>query len=250
MAKDAAAKKLEIARLNARRMAGSVNDNEYLRELYRAEIKQLEARRAILRSDLEKTAVKAPVTGPVLEKYVENRRVLVPGTPILKIGDLDTMEIECDVLSEEVGRIHEGARVEIRGKALNGWALQGTVKRIYPSAFKKLSSLGIEQQRVKTLIDFDNTNPGFRAGTRLDVRIITEESRDTLVVPERATFRRQGRWYVFAVEDGKARLREVTIGLKNDTWAEILDGLSETDTIITEPTNSIEEGSRVRGKAP
>ena len=58
-------------------------------------------------------------------------------------------------MSEEVGRIEAGDPVEIFGKALQGQTLQGEVTRIYPAAFKKISSLGIEQQRVKVLIAYD-----------------------------------------------------------------------------------------------
>lgn len=249
LAEQAASKNLEIARLNARRTAGSVDDNEYLREVYQAEVEALEAQRAVLESDLRKSEIRAPVAGPVLEKYVENRRVMAPGSPLLKVGDLATMEIESDILSEEVGRVREGAPVEVVGKALLGASVTGKVSRIYPSAFKKISSLGIEQQRVKVLIDFDNGELNLRAGTRLDVRIITAESGDTIAVPERATFRQDNQWYVFTVEGGKARLREVTLGLKNDEWAEVLEGLSETDTIVTEPLNSLEPGTAVVAKS-
>jgi hypothetical protein len=67
----------------------------------------------------------------------------------------------------------ESDRVEIIGKALQGVGAVGQVERIYPSAFMKISSLGIEQQRVKVIIAFDNAHLGLRPGTRLDVRIVT-----------------------------------------------------------------------------
>ena len=70
----------------------------------------------------------------------------------------------------------------------------GTVKRIYPSAFMKISALGVEQQRVKVLIDLDPAKdskaPALRPGTRLDVHIITGERENALAIPERAAFRR------------------------------------------------------------
>jgi HlyD family secretion protein len=141
-----------------------------------------------------------------------------PGTPLLKIGDLATLEIESDVLSEEVGRIREGAQVELLGKAFGGAERMGAVKRIYPSAFMKISALGVEQQRVKVLIGLEpaKDGPALRPGTRLDVHIITGEKQNALAVPERAAFRRQGQWYVFKVENGTAKLAPVTLGLKND----------------------------------
>ena len=264
LATEAAQKGLEIAKLESKRVIGSVDDNEYMREAYKAEIAYLEAQLNVLRKDLEKTEIQAPVSGPILEKYVDDRRVLLAGTPLLKMGDLASMEIECDVLSEEVGRVRVGNPVEIIGKAVQQREegttpanpnnaedrfLPGAVKRVYPSAFMKISSLGIEQQRVKTLIDFDNRGLHLRAGTRVDVRIITDAHDKVLAVPERATFRRRNQWYVFVAHDGKARLTPVVLGLKNDQWAEIMSGLARVDTIVTEPKNDLEDGMRVAPKA-
>ncbi|MBL7649269.1 MAG: efflux RND transporter periplasmic adaptor subunit [Candidatus Hydrogenedentes bacterium] len=244
----AARKNVEIAQLAASRVASSMDDNEYMRQVYGAEIQRLEAELAILQSDFKKAMICAPVSGPVLEKYIENTRVLAAGTPIMKLGDLGTMEIESDVLSEEVVAVTPGDAVELIGKALGEAPVLGKVDRIYPSAFQKISSLGIEQQRVKTIIAFDNSALQLRAGTRLDVRIITDETTDAIAVPERSVFRREGEWYVFVVDGGSAELRKVTVGLKNDTWAAITSGLELEEAIILDPKNDLEPGSRVAAR--
>ncbi|MBI2422191.1 MAG: efflux RND transporter periplasmic adaptor subunit [Candidatus Hydrogenedentes bacterium] len=241
----AARKSQELAQLAASRVEGSVDDNEYMREVYAAEVAYLEAQKAILQSDLNKMEIKAPVTGPVLEKYMETQRVLIAGTPLLKMGDLNSMDIECDVLSEEVTRITVGDPVDIYGKALQGATIPGKVKRIYPSAFRKISSLGIEQQRVKVLIEFDAQATQLLTGTRVDVRIITAEAADVLAVPERATFRRDNAWYVFTVQGGRAVLSPIEVGLKNDEWAQLEDHLQAGDTIVAEPKNDLVDGMRV-----
>jgi len=237
----------EIAQLTSQRVAGSIDDNEYMRKMYQAGIEQLGSELEVFKSDLAKTRIVAPVTGPILEKYVEDELVLAIGTPLLKMGDLDSIEIECDVLSEEVGGIQVGNPVEIGGKALQGKAILGTVSRIYPAGFKKISSLGIEQQRVRTLIAFNNTDCHLRAGTSVEVKIITAEHAEALAIPERATFRQEGQWYVFAVHRGRARLTPVTLGLKNDDWAEIIEGLEPGQTVVAEPKNDLEDGARVTG---
>ncbi len=246
-AAQAATKGREIAELTAKRVAESVEDNEYLRKVYQAEIERLGAELEVMKKDLRKATVTAPVTGPIIEKYVEDERVLTAGSPLLKIGDLASIEIECDVLSEEVGRVQVGNAVEISGKALQGRTISGRVARIYPTGFKKISSLGIEQQRVRTIIAFDNADVNLRAGTSVEVKTITAEHPDALAVPERATFRYEREWAVFAVRRGRARLTPVTIGLKDDDWAEIIDGLSQGDTVVAEPTNDLEDGARVTG---
>lgn len=248
LAVESARKRVEIADMDASRVVDSVDDNEYLRAVHQADIGRLESELAVARADLEKTTIRAPVRGPILEKHVENERVLSAGTPILKLGDLATMEIASDVLSEEVVDVEPGDPVELIGKALGDTEATGTVDRIYPAAFQKISSLGIEQQRVKTIIAFDNSALGLRAGTRLDVRIIVDQSEDAIAVPERAVFKQDDAWHIFVVTGGRAELRPVTLGLKNDTWAEVVDGLSLEERIVLEPKNDLEPGSRVEAR--
>lgn len=242
----AARQALELAELADQRMRGSIDDNEYLRRAHLAEIEALEAQIDMLKSDLAKTQITSPVTGPVIEKLVDDRGVFAPGTPILKIGDLNSIEIECDVLSEEIATIRVGSPVEITGKALLGKMIAGEVKRIFPTGFMKMSALGVEQQRVKALIKFANTDAGLRPGTSVDVKIITAESKDVSAVPDRSTIRRNNTWHVFRVEGGRAKLVPVTIGLRNDDWAEIIEGLEPDDTIIAEPKNELADGARVK----
>jgi HlyD family secretion protein len=245
LAVSTAAKAREVAELSAKRLKGSVDDNEFMRASYLAEIERLQAQVNMLQYDLDKASVKAPVTGLILEKYVEDELALPPGTPLMKVGNLSSIEIESDILSEEVGRIKAGDAVEITGKALRDETVMGTVKRVYPSGFMKISALGIEQQRVRVIITFDNSELQLRPGTSVDVRIITGEHEDTVAVPERATFRQNGGWGVFTVEGKRARLTPVEVGLRNDDWAEIVSGLEAGQTVIADPKNELEDGSRV-----
>jgi HlyD family secretion protein len=240
-----AGKSLELAALSQQQLIDSVDDNEYMRQVYLAEIQRLESELDILRDDLSNTDITAPVDSVLLEKYIEDSRVLQAGTPLMRLGDMTTIEIESDILSEEVTRISVGDPVEISGKALGDPTLMGEVTRIYPSGFEKISALGIEQQRVTILIGFDNSEVHLRPGTSVDIRVITEQHTNVVAVPERATFKRNGGWAVFKVNNSKAKLTPVTIGLKNEEWAEITEGVQPGDTIITERKNDLEDGVRI-----
>lgn len=242
---DAAQKALEQADIALKRLEGSIDDNEYKRDSYKAETEGLRARLAALKDDLKKTNIAAPVSGPILEKFVEDRRVLLAGEQLLKIGDMKSIEIESDVLSEEIAHMRVGNRVEIQGKVLGDDGLIGAVKRIYPAGFMKISSLGVEQQRVRTIIDFDNSEVQLRPGTRVDVNIITAESPNTLAIPDRALFRHQGNWALFVVDGNTARLISVEVGLRNDDWAEIKSGIEEGQLIISELKNDLVDGAKV-----
>jgi HlyD family secretion protein len=241
----ASEKALEQATLALEQVVASVDDNEYLRRVHEASIVSYEARAAMLRADLEDAELASPVDGVVLTRHFDDRRVVSAGTPVLEVGDLDSIEVQADILSEEVVRVHEGDPVEITGRAVRDKTLPGTVARIYPSGFEKISALGIEQQRVRVRIGFDNAEARLRPGMRVDVRVITGSSDDALAVPERALFRHQEGWAVFMVEDGTARLTPVRLGLRNDRWAEIAEGLAQGDRVITEPGNDLEDGATV-----
>ncbi len=238
-------KMVKVAELSSERLTGSVDDNEFMRESYKADIDRINAQLEAVRTDLAKTQIKSPVDGIVLEKYVEDERVLMSGTPIMKIGDVGSIEIECDILSEEVVDIEKDDPVEITGKALGDRIVMGKVKRVYPSGFMKISALGIEQQRVRTLIEFDNKEAGLRPGTSVDVRVITRESTDTLAVPERSVFRNNNGWAIFTVDGSRARLTPVELGLKNDDWAEVVSGLELGQVIVAEPKNELVDGARI-----
>jgi HlyD family secretion protein len=246
----AARQTLEIAKVAYDRIRRSVDDNEYQRGVYQAQIRQTEAEVALVRDQLAKTTIRAPVTGTILEKNTEDEQVLVAGTPLLKIGDMETIEIESDILSEEVGRLRPGQRVEISGKALEGRTIAGTVKRIYPGGFKKISALGIEQQRVKVIVAFDNRQLHLRPYVSVDLRFIVDEHKNVLTLPDQTVFKSGEAWAVLAIENGRLALKPIEIGLRNDQVAEVLSGLDKNAVVVAEPTNDLQSGQRARPSTP
>ena len=164
------------------------------------------------------------------------------------------LEIEADVLTQDVVKVQLGDPVDIIGSALGGKSISGTVGRIYPQGFTKVSSLGVEQQRVKVIVNFDDgvldqlKLDGKTLGVdyRLRVKIYTDEKAKTITVPRAAVFRSgAGSWQAFAIEAGIARLRDVTIGLRNDFDVEIIDGIAVGETVIIAPDSTITDGLRV-----
>lgn len=246
----AARQTLEIARVAHDRVRRSVDDNEYQRGVYLAQIRQTEAQIALVHDQLSKTIIRAPATGDILEKHVKDEQVLQAGVSLLKIGDMETIEIEADILSEEVGRLRPGQRVEIAGKALEGRTIEGLVKRIYPGGFKKISALGIEQQRVKVIVAFDNHNVHLRPYVSVDLRIIVDERKDVLALPEQAIFKNGGGWAVFVIENGQLALKPIEIGLRNDQVVEVVGSLPKEAFVVAEPTNDLRAGQRARPSAP
>jgi HlyD family secretion protein len=196
----------------------------------------------------------SPVDGIVLERAVSNERQLSAGTVLLRIGRWDDMEIEADVLSQDVVRVKPGQQVEVLGPAIGPDPAAAKVTRIYPAGFTKVSSLGVEQQRVKVIMKFEpddlhrlRERNDLGVDYRVRVRMYTAQASGGLVIPRSALFRgADNDWRVFTVRGGRARLQAVKVGLSNDEKAEVTGGLREDDRVILAPETNLIDGQRVR----
>jgi HlyD family secretion protein len=234
-----------VAGLRKRVLEESMEDTAHLREAYGAQIAQTQKEIEILQHELGKAQVLSPIDGVVLTKHLDSEQYVQQGTPLLTVGDIDSVEIRSDILSDEIGRIRVGQSVRLVGPALPGKGARGRVRKIYPSGFTKISSLGVRQQRVAVLIDFDNSGLHLKPGSELDVKIVVDERADTVRVPSAAVFAEAEGVAVFVVEAGRARLRRVEIGLRGDDDYEVTAGLQDGETVILRPPAGLAVGSRV-----
>ena len=190
--------------------------------------------------------VLAPASGRVLKIIQDSEAVVLPGTPLVDIGDPLDLEVVADLLSTDAVQIAIGAPVRIDG--WGGPAIRGKVVRIDPAGFLKVSALGIEEQRVRVTIDFaDPPEAWSRLGHdyRVIVHVAIWSADDALTLPVSALFRKGGDWAVFAVEGGRARTTRVEIGHRNDRVAEVLAGLTAGTQVVTHPSDRISDGTRV-----
>jgi HlyD family secretion protein len=191
--------------------------------------------------------LRAPVTGRILKIIQENEAVVQPGAPLVEIGDPLDLEIVADLLSTDAVRIKPNASVLIDG--WGGPPVRGRVKRVDPAGFMKVSALGIEEQRVRTVIDFADS-PGAWSTLGHDYRVIvhvtTGRGEDVLTVPVASLFRKDEDWAVFAVRDGRARTTIVRIGQRNARMAEVQSGLSSGERVVLHPSDRIVDGTAVR----
>ena len=200
------------------------------------------------RGNRQPILIRSPVDGVVLRRLRESQAVIPAGEPLVEVGDPADLEIVSDLLSTDAVKIRAGNETLIEQWG-GGKSLRGRVRRVEPSGFTKISALGVEEQRVNVIVDFEGPREAWEAlgdSYRLEVRIIIWEREDVVQVPTSSLFRHGEDWAVFTVEAGKAALRRVEIGQQNGLEAEILSGLSEGDPVIVHPSDAIADGVAVR----
>jgi HlyD family secretion protein len=191
--------------------------------------------------------LRSPIDGVVLKRIHESEAVVPQGEPLLEVGDVGKIEIVADYLSTDAVRMRPGQRVIVERWG-GGDALGGHVRLVEPSGFTKISALGVEEQRVNVIIDLDAARGAWaQLGDRyrVEVRVVVSSAARVLRVPVSALVRHGAEWSVFAVEAGRAVTRTVTLGARNDAFAEVRSGLSEGTAVIAFPGDRIADGVAV-----
>jgi HlyD family secretion protein len=201
-------------------------------------------------ADCDCVDVFSPVSGSVLRVLKESEGVVASGTALVEVGDPVQLEIVTDLLSTDAVKVRPGQAVKIEAWG-GGEPLGGRVRRVEPFGFTKVSALGIEEQRVNVIIDF--TDPPARwqrlgHGYRVEPRIILAAADKALKVPRAALFRDGESWAVFVNDGGRARLRDVKLGLENGLEAEVTEGLAAGDEVIVQPGERVAAGMRVKAR--
>jgi HlyD family secretion protein len=188
----------------------------------------------------------APASGRVLKIIQDSEAVVLPGAPLVDIGDPLDLEVVADLLSTDAVQIKVDAPVRIDG--WGGSTLRGKVVRVDPAGFLKVSALGIEEQRVRVTIDFvDPPEAWTQLGHdyRVVVHVAIWSADEALTVPVSALFRRGDDWAVFAIDNGHVQTLVVKIGHRNNRIAEILAGVAPGTQVVLHPSDRISDGVRV-----
>ncbi|MGQ9860906.1 MAG: efflux RND transporter periplasmic adaptor subunit [Thiobacillaceae bacterium] len=216
---------------------------------------QLETARAVLAraaalqagGPTELMEVRAPVAGRVLKLVRESEGAVAAGQALLEIGNPQALEVEVEVLSTQAVRIEPGARVLL--ERWGGPPLEARVRLVEPAGFTKVSALGVEEQRVRVIVDITAPRETWQTlgdGYRVDARFVLWEAPNVLQVPASSLFRHDDGWAVFVVEAGRAHLRKVELGQRAGLAAQILSGLTAGEQVVAHPDDRIRDGIRVR----
>ncbi|MEH2094370.1 efflux RND transporter periplasmic adaptor subunit [Nostoc sp.] len=233
----AAKKSFELLRAQQR-------DPDYLFNVYDARIASVKAELANLADNAARSDIRSPSDGSVLRVLQESARYVEAGTPLLELGNPSKLELVADILSSDAVKVKPGTKILIERWG-GDKTLEATVRKIEPSAFTKVSALGVEEQRVNIIGDFVDSSVPLGDNYRVETRIVVWQGENVLTVPLSALFRCQQSWCTFVVEKGRAKTRVVEIDHRNNFEAAIKSGLKEGEMVILHPTEEIKEGSQI-----
>ena len=211
---------LDAAELRARTAAETRRSAEFAVSNARYELEVAQASLLQARGgsgDGQTITLRSPIDGVVLRRLRESEAIVPVGEPLMEIADPAQLEIVSDFLSTDAVRIEPGRPVLIEQWG-GDRALAGRVRRVEPYGFTKISALGVEEQRVNVVIDFEDVRGAWEAlgdGYRVEVRAVIWEENDVLKVPTSSLFRDGDDWAVYTVTRDTAALTHVEIGQRN-----------------------------------
>ncbi len=198
------------------------------------------------KGESEELAVPAPVTGRVLAVLSKSEGAVQPGTPLVELGDPAALELVVDVLTSDAVLIRPGAVVTI--DRWGGPPLDARVALVEPSAFSRLSALGVEERRVNVVVEIVAPREKWASlgdGYRIEAHIVVWQDDEAVQVPASAVFRHGDAWAVYRIDGGIARLQPVQIGQRTPRQVQITEGLAAGQRVVLHPSDRVRDGTKV-----
>lgn len=232
------------------------------REAAEKRIAEGRARLASARDRLAKTEITAPMDGVVTRLAAREGEMVVvgvqnqPGTILMTLSDLSSIDAEVEVAEADVMRLAVGQPATAKLEALPGREFAGRVVEIGASALP-LAGTAAAAREFRVVVRLDPAGAELRPGLTCDVEILAEERADALTVPLQAVALRPGeggaeRAGVFLVEGESARFTPIETGIVGGLDVEVR-GLTEGATLVVGPyaaLRQLADGTPVRPRTP
>ena len=200
---------------------------------------QAEIRVKTAQMNLEKTKIKAPFSGLIHDIKISPQEHVTSGRELFTLVNIDRIRVHAKVLESEIGKMKVGREVDLKFSAYQGKIFKGEVKAISPV-------INPQDKTCTVIIDVANPEEEIKPGMHVEVEIAAEIHKDKLLIPQDAVLVRSGRKLAFVVEEGMAKWRYIDVGLENEGYAEVLDGVKEGESVIIEGHFTLAHDARVR----
>jgi len=199
--------------------------------------------------DMKYEPLASPMDGVISQVFRESAGPVRRGEPLVKIINPKRLEVVLELLTSDATRVSNGDLAVV-----DNWGgeqpLKGVVQKISQAGFKKLSALGVEEERTEVTLDLldipERIQDRLGSTFHVDVSIEISTTPHVLIIPEGALYREGNEWAVYTVKNTKAHSTQITVYARGDGLARIGNELREGDWVIIYPGDLIQEGTQVR----
>ncbi len=188
---------------------------------------------------LRDATIRAPIDGIVSQRYLDVGGMAVPTTPIFEIVDIDTVKAKVDVIESQISQLTLDQQTKI--------SIEGIYKPITGKITYISPTLQPLQRTAIVEISIDNSEGDLKPGMFAKVTVPVKVHADAILIPrislieDRTTKSKN----VFVVESGVSERKPVEIGLSKDGMVEILEGLTEGESVVIAGQHSLKIGDSV-----
>jgi membrane fusion protein, multidrug efflux system len=204
----------------------------------RADLASAEADEGLARLNFSYTTVTAPFTGRVISRLVESGQNVSNGTAMFTIADFDPLLARIHVPSREFNKLRQDQIVDLALDS-DGRMLEGKITLISPV-------IDPASGTIKVTVKVSDYPVGTRPGDFAEVRVVTEQHLDTILVPRTAVITEKGEKVVYLAVDNTAERRNVEIGFSDDDSIEITAGLEAGELVIVKGQRSLKHGEPIK----
>lgn len=188
---------------------------------------------------MEKTKIHATFSGIITDIKILPQEHLTSGRELFTLVNISQIQVQAKVIESEISKMKVGREVDLKFSAFPEKSFKGRVKAISPI-------IDPEDRICKVIIEVANPEEKIKPGMHAEAEIAADIHEDRLLVPQEAILVRAGRKLVFVVEDGLAKWRYIEVGLENENYAEVLEGVREEELVIIEGHFTLAHDARVR----
>lgn len=187
----------------------------------------------------EKAPVESPLSGIIGRVYVDIGSSVTPQTPVALVVRMDNVKIDFNIPEKYLSEIMLGQIARVSVDAYAGEIFKGEVSKISPV-------LDMDTRTAPAEIAINNNKHKLKSGMFARVSLIIEEEKSVPVILKEAIIGREPDTYVFTVRDGKAFLKKVSLGLRQNEYLEVKEGLEPGDQVVVMGQQRLKDGVSVK----
>jgi RND family efflux transporter MFP subunit len=204
----------------------------------RAQLAQAQASLETAKVNALEGAVVAPYDGLVVARPLTEGALAGAQSPTIVIASRD-LEVVLNVEEARIGQLQVGQSATLATPAFPGKLFPARVVAIAPAADARSHTFPVRVRPEPQVAEL-------RSGMFADVKIVSQEKGDAVLVPKEALIQRGGKAVVFVVADGRARQVEVPTGLSDEKSVEVPSGVDPGDQVVVAGQATVNDGDPVR----